>query len=206
MMGKTRDLQRGHDMWWDFAFPERGGLLYSRGGGRLEADGSHEIVVISLKSLLCTPASSFSVYFWKSRFHSPTVSDCLYQLRFNTVGSQIVNMDSNRSYFIIKFWFQAWNLSGTQKVSGAWSSKLFRGDFNARKFDIKTLYLQNKNEARVTFLNWGLYCESLESDNTLPKLASSVSGAVLMRFPFSKIDSKHDMRASISRLLSWGLA
>ena len=22
MMGKTRDLQRGHDMWWDFAFPE----------------------------------------------------------------------------------------------------------------------------------------------------------------------------------------
>ena len=70
MMGKTRDLQRGHDMWWDFAFPERGGLLYSRGGGRLEADGSHEIVVISLKSLLCTPASSFSVYFWKSRFHS----------------------------------------------------------------------------------------------------------------------------------------
>ena len=32
---------------------------------------------------------------------------------------KILKMASEGQYFIIKFWFQAWNISGTQKVSGA---------------------------------------------------------------------------------------
>ena len=36
-----------------------------------------------------------------------------------------VKFSSECSYFIIRFWFQTWNMSKTQKVSGAGSSKLF---------------------------------------------------------------------------------
>ena len=41
---------------------------------------------------------------------------------------KILKMASEGQYFIIKFWFQAWNISGTQKVSGAatrWSQLLW---------------------------------------------------------------------------------
>ena len=85
-------------------------------------NADHKVQSSSVLHVL-TESKSVCYFHLIVKYAIAELQSCMF--KFSTIKYQIkIHVSwSEGSYFIIKFWFQAWNMSGTQKVSGAGSSK-----------------------------------------------------------------------------------